>query len=52
MYVPRRHISRDRLITDPPIQAEEQPGFIEAIMNILESEQDPGIRLSSQSAPY
>lgn len=31
-------------------QAEEQPGFTDGLLNVLQQEQDPAIRLSSKKA--
>lgn len=33
------------------IQAEEQPGFTDGLLNILQQEQDPAVRLSSKELP-
>lgn len=36
------------MLTDT--QAEEQPGFTDGLLNVLEREQEPAIRLSSKAA--
>lgn len=35
------------LLTEP--QAEEQPGFTDGLLNVLQQEQEPAIRLSSKN---
>lgn len=37
------------LLTEP--QAEEQPGFTDGLLNVLQQEQEPAIRLSSKLPP-
>jgi len=37
------------LLTEP--QAEEQPGFTDGLLNVLQQEQEPAIRLSSKNPP-
>ena len=34
------------------LKAEEQPGFINALLDILQAEQDNGVRLSSSSSSH
>lgn len=46
-FVSLLNLSRYPLLSFASIQAEEQPGFINALLNILQAEHDHGIRLSS-----